>query len=144
MEFRDEITPQMQENWFRKIENDNNFYYIIWIDNKEIGLINIRDINYETGEGEPGIFIWDDDYINTPVSIQAVLALTDFGFDELNLKKMVIHVLSDNKRAIKFNLVFGYTLSPNQEQVYNKEYILYPEAYNKKRKQLLKLLNYGN
>ena len=29
MEYKDYITPEMQSAWFRKINNDNNFYFII-------------------------------------------------------------------------------------------------------------------
>lgn len=140
MEYRDEITPEMQEVWFRKIDNQNNFYFIIETEGKEIGLINVRDVDYEKGEGEPGIFIWDDDFLNSTYSFRAVLNLTDFCFETLGLKELVIHVLKDNKRAIQFNKVFGYKLSPNQEEVYNQEYRMDSQCYKSKRENLLKLL----
>ena len=42
MEFHEEITPHMQENWFNRINNDNNLYYIIQYEGNDIGLINIK------------------------------------------------------------------------------------------------------
>ena len=144
MEYRDEITPEMQEKWFDKINNDNNLYYLIEVDGHEIGLINVRDIDFVKKEGEPGIFIWDDNYLNSTISFQAVLALMDFCFEELLLQKMVIHVLNDNKRAIKFNNAFGYKLSNGQENIYNQEYTLSLPDYIKNKKRIIKLLNYGN
>lgn len=140
MEYRDEITPDMQENWFRKIDNDSNFYFIIEFEGKEIGLINVRDIDYEKGEGEPGIFIWADEYLNSTVSFSAALNLTDFCFEVLGLKELVIHVLKDNKRAIDYNKACGYVLSENQENVYNQEYRMNYDAYTKKRNRIIKLL----
>ena len=120
MEYREIISPEMQEKWFDKINNMNNFYYIIDKDGKEIGLINVRDIDYEKGIGEPGIFIWDDDYLNSTVSFQAGLCLIDFCFEKLGLQKLIIHVLKDNKRAIQYNNALGYKLSPDQENIKNK------------------------
>lgn len=144
MEYREEITPEMQEAWFKKIDNDNNYYFIIVYKGKEIGLINVRDIDYEKREGEPGIFIWDDDYLNSTVSFQSTMNLIDFCFGQLGLQKLVCHVLHDNNRAIKFNKAFGYKLSPNQENINNQEYTLSPTDYTEKKIKLLKLLGYGN
>lgn len=140
MEYRDEITPEMQERWFDKINNKFNYYFLIEVDGKEIGLINVRDIDYELRIGEPGIFIWDDEYLNSTISFNAALNLTDFCFENLGLKELVIHVLKDNRRAIQFNKAYGYTLSPNQETVYNQEYRMDYETYKKKRNKIVKLI----
>lgn len=140
MEYRDVITPEMQEIWFKKIDNINNFYFIIEAEGKEIGLINIRDIDYEIGNGEPGIFIWDDDFLNSTYSFRSVLNLTDFCFETLGLKELVIHVLKDNKRAIQFNKAYGYEISQNQDGVYNQEYRMDYSRYKSKRNKIIKLL----
>lgn len=140
MEYREKITPEQQIAWFKRIDNENNYYFIIEVDGKEIGCINIRDIDYEKGEGEPGIFIWDDDYLNGTTSFQTSLCMSDFIYDKLGLKRLVIHVLSDNKRAIKYNLSIGYKLSPNQEDIYNQEYTQTREDYYRVRERLKRLL----
>lgn len=140
MEYRDEITPEMQEAWFQRTNNENNFYHIIEINGKEVGLIDIRDIDYVKGEGEPGIFVWDDEYINSPEIFNASFANLDFAFETLGLKRLIIHVLKDNPRAIKYNKAIGYLLSPNQENVYNQEYTLVYPIYKSKRDRLLKYL----
>lgn len=140
MEYREEITPAQQKAWFERINNDRNFYFLIEEDGKEIGCINIRDIDYERGEGEPGVFIWDDDCLNGTTSFKAAIALSDFAFETLKLNKMIIHVLSDNKRAISFNKSFGYVLSPSQEEVYNKEYTLTKDRYEIFKSRIIKYL----
>lgn len=136
MEYRDYITPEMQSRWFKKVDNIYNYYYIIQYQGKEIGLIDIRDIDYDKKCGEPGIFIWDDDYLNTDIPFRAIFALLDFGFEQLQLTNYIIHVLSDNKRAIKFNLALGYQISKNQEGIYNQEYTLEKDAYYEHRDKL--------
>lgn len=139
--YRGEITPEQQERWFQKINNSNtDFYFIIEIEEKEIGLINIKDIDYNEKCGEPGLFIWDDEYLNSDVSFRAIFALSDFGFEVLGLTKFVIHVLSDNKRAIKFNKALGYIISENQENIYSQEYTLSKEQYLINRNKFLKYL----
>ena len=61
MNYREYITSEMQERWFQTINNDNNLYFIIEYEGKEVGIINIKDIDYENKRGERGIFIYDDD-----------------------------------------------------------------------------------
>lgn len=140
MEYRDEITPEMQEKWFASIDNDRNYYFLIVVEGVEIGLINIRDIDYDKKEGEGGIFIWDDKYLNGTTSYRASLCLGDFGFERLGLKKIVGHVLKDNKRAQKYNISLGYKISPDQEAQNNQEYTLTYEDHKTKRQLIKKLL----
>lgn len=124
MEYREYITEEMQRKWFDRINNDNNYYFIIEYEGKEIGLINIRDINYETKTGEPGIFIWDDEYLNTDVPMRASFCQGDFIWGTLCLEELHIHILKTNKKAIQYNKFFGYQLAPFQQNIENQEYIL--------------------
>jgi RimJ/RimL family protein N-acetyltransferase len=140
MEYREIITPEMQKKWFSKIDNELNYYFIVEVDGVEIGLINIRDVDYSKGEGEPGFFIWDERYLNSDYSFRAELCILDFAFDLLNLKRLVAHVLKDNIRAIKFNKVFGFNLSQNQDSVYNQEYTLEFDNYRKHKEKIVKYL----
>lgn len=141
MEYRGEITPEQQEAWFARINNSGkDFYFIIEVDDKEIGLTNIKDVDFEKGEGEPGIFIWDDDYIETDVPMRASYCLGYFIWEILELKREVIHVLKDNPRAIKYNLSFGYKLSEGQENEYNQEYTLDRDTYYEKTARMRRFL----
>ena len=141
MEFRDYITPQMQEEWFNKINNDHNFFFIIETDGNEIGVTNIKDIDYEQKTGEGGIYIYNDKYLNSDISFRASLCIADFCFETLHLEKIIAHILSDNKRAIKYNLLLGFEKQPHQENVKNQLYYLGKENYFKKRTLVCKFLN---
>jgi len=127
MGYREHITADMQKVWFQKINNKHNYYFIIEYEGKEIGCINIKDIDYEQKTGEPGIFIWDDDYLNTDVPIRASILQGDFIWDTLRLESQHIHVLKSNTRAIQNNLYWGYKLLPNQEDVELQSYVLTKE-----------------
>lgn len=127
MEFQEEITPEMQKEWFKKIDNENNLFYIVEHNNIEIGLINIKNIN--NGEGEGGIFIWDDRYLNSDISFRAHLALFDYYFSFPNYNSLISHVLNNNRRAKRFTQFLGFHIFNGQENVRNQKYILGKELY---------------
>lgn len=133
MEYKEYISPEMQKKWFDKINNDNNYYFLIVVDNKEIGLINIRDIDYEKREGEGGIYIYDDEYLNSDISFRSVLLLFDFGFEKLGLEQITAHVLKSNKRAIKYNIAIGYQIVNYNDLNENQLYVLTKENFNNKK-----------
>lgn len=143
MEFKDYITPEMQAAWFKRINNDNNYYFIIVYEGKEVGLINVKDVDYEQKTGEPGIFIYDDDCLDSDVAIRASLCMGDFIWNVLQMEKMYIHIMRDNIRAIKYNSLFGYKLADGQEGVMNQLYVLTREDVknNKRTKQFQKIFN---
>ena len=138
MEYREYISPEAQELWFSRIDNDENYYFIITLQNEDIGLINIKDVDHSSKCGESGIFIWDERYLNSDVSFRATFALFDFAFDDLKLNRIISHVLSDNKRAIQFNKLMGFKILSGQDNVYNQEYNLDISDYIKVRNKYLK------
>ena len=141
MEFEEYITPEMQLTWFNKINNDKNYYFIIEYNKHEVGLINVKDIDSEIYQGEAGIFIYDDDCLNSTVSFQATLCLYDFCFETLKLKQLTAHILNDNKRAIKFNKMIGFKILQNQELIKNQSYILTFKDYIKNRNEISPIIS---
>lgn len=121
MIYRDYITPEMQERWFEKINNDNNFYFIIEYEGREVGMINIKDVDYDKKTGEPGMFIYVDDLWDSDVAMRASLCFSDFVWNVLDLTSMYIHVVASNKRALQYNLLLGYEIVQEFE---NEENIL--------------------
>lgn len=132
MEYKEYITPEMQKKWFDKINNENNYYFLIEVNSKEIGLINIRDINYTKLEGEAGIYIYDDKFLNSDISFKSVTILFDFCFEQLSLERIIAHVLKTNKRAIKYNTALGFQLADANDPNTNQLYLLTKEQYTKK------------
>lgn len=138
MGYRDDITPEMQEQWFAELNNGvDNFYWIIEFNGEEIGLINVKDVDYNKKTGESGVFIYSDKYLNTDVSYRAHLAMFDFIFEEVGLQIIYSHMLKTNLRAQRFGLFLGAHLADGQENVENQLYIKTREDYynntNRKR-----------
>ena len=140
MDFKDYITPEMQFNWFNKINNDNNYYFIVIYNNEEIGLVNIKDIDYTNKCGEPGIFIYEDHYLNTDIGFRCALANTDFAFEYLNLDYLFGHIMANNKRALRFNKAFGYMMDADQKEKEKQRHTLTKERYFEYRDKLIRLL----
>lgn len=120
MIYREYITPEMQEKWFEKINNDNNFYFIIEYEGREVGMINIKDVDYEKKTGEPGMFLYDDNLWNLDVGMRASLCFGEFIWATLGLESMCIHVVASNKRAMQYNLLMGYEVVPGCENEENQ------------------------
>lgn len=137
MEYRDYITPEMQEAWFKRIDNDRNYYYIISYKGEDIGLINIKDYDPVVKTGESGVFIYEDKYLNTDIAYRVHLAFFDFCFDVLGMDFIRAHVRNDNKRAIRFVKFIGYS------NVAEEQYLLVKADYlnNPNRLRFLNRLN---
>lgn len=129
MEFREYITPEMQRKWFERINNNQNYYFIIVYRNCEAGLINIKDIDQDKLEGESGSFIYEDKYLSTDLAYRAHLCMYDYFFNVLNYNGLRAHIINTNIRSIRFTLFLGF------ERISDTEYYLSKENYlnNKNR-----------
>lgn len=130
MIYRETITLEVQEKWFQKINNDHNFYFIIEYEGKEIGCVNIKDVDYDKKCGETGTFIYDFNLHHTGVSYKAAMCLRDFAFDKLKLDKVYSHVLKNNLRSIRFLAKMGTILQEENIGDEAGKYVLTQEAYN--------------
>ncbi len=133
MEYRDFITPEMQESWFSSINNNNNFYFIIKYKNEKIGLMNGKDIDWDERSMETGVFISNQKYLNTEVPLLAVLTFSELGIMTFDLK-IYAHILNSNDRAKRYNKFIGFKLCAGQENVENQRYVITKESYAKKAK----------
>lgn len=139
MQFKEYITPEMQKKWFDRINNKYNYYFLIEVDNKKIGLISCKDTEPGTGIAEGGIFIWDKDYWGTPVPGFASLTMLQAIFEEFKSgDTSIVTVAKTNTRALMFNKRLGYVI---KEETPDKEFlklILTKEVYFEKTIKLKK------
>ena len=102
MLYQKKISWRQQRRWFNQINNKNNFYFLIQYDNKFIGLINGKDIDFDKRTCEGGIFIWEKEYWQTYVPVAASLILNDYNFLMADFKANYAKVLKTNKNAIHY------------------------------------------
>ena len=129
---KDFITSEMQLEWFNKINNEFNFYFILKYNNEEIGLFNIKNIDYIKKCGETGSFIYEDKFLGSEVPFRATYCLLDFIFEELKLDYVHGQMLPNNKNAIKFNKFFGADINFSEDKK-RLSYTLTKEKYFKHR-----------
>jgi RimJ/RimL family protein N-acetyltransferase len=135
MVFQDFILPRMQEEWYLKVNNDHNFYFLILNRNIHIGLANIKDINSELSTGEWGIFLSSPKFLNSGLGIKSTFLLLDFAFKELQLCSLYSTTLTSNLSARNFGRKIGVKVLENDNKVIKG--ILYKTDYLNKTKELL-------
>jgi RimJ/RimL family protein N-acetyltransferase len=108
MLFKNHITPEEQLRWFHSINNIYNNYFLIYADNKKVGLVNGKNADYVNLSSEGGIFIWDPVYRNHLVAPASSLILNDHAFTICRFKKSYIRVLKSNRYALQYNKMMGY------------------------------------
>jgi RimJ/RimL family protein N-acetyltransferase len=139
MQFQEDITPEMQLKWFQSINNKDNYYFIIEVDTKKIGMINCKNADPITRIAEGGIFIWDLEYWNTPIPVFAALSMLEGVFEVFSAAgASIATVKKDNTKALHFNKMLGYEII---QETKNDEFIkllLTKERYFEKTKKLKK------
>jgi len=143
MEYKEYITPSMQEKWFQSIDNIHNNFFIIITKGEKIGLINGSQIDWEKKETlNGGIFIWNENYWATLIPLLSSILLTDISF-LIGMERTFVKIMRTNTNAIQFNKQLGYELLNDQETIENQKYVLTKKNYfqktNKFRKTLQKI-----
>jgi UDP-4-amino-4,6-dideoxy-N-acetyl-beta-L-altrosamine N-acetyltransferase len=126
------ISKEMQNKWFTSINNINNYYFIVNHNCNKIGLINLKDIDFERRTGEGGLFIWNEKYLKTYVPILSSICFIDFAFNILKLKEHFSQVKETNLTAIRFNENLGYRLHFEEKKIGKLIYTLTKDNYYKK------------
>lgn len=93
--------PDLVE-YVKRSMDDNVFFWAILKkdDHKHIGNIKIDPINYKHGYGEYGILMGDKTEWRKGYAIEASLAIIDFCFKTLGLRKINLGVVDKNEPAV--------------------------------------------
>ena len=116
------INAEQQLQWFNNLDKKCNLYFIIVDGENEIGLIDLKNIDWQKKEAEAGIFIGEENYLNTILPVLATIALMDFSFTVLKLNNLKAKINKHNTEAIRFNQSIGYVYNDDidNEFVYYK------------------------
>ncbi len=108
MAFQEVISPEMQTNWWGKLDLDRNFYWIIESEGQDVGVVHAKDIDWAQKSAETGIFIGERDYLQGFIPVLAVLAMMDGLFDVHGLDILKAKVKAGNPKILDFNRRLGY------------------------------------
>lgn len=129
MFFQAMITPEMQQEWFESINNDQNYYFVIYLDNLPCGLISISSIDFDNKNAFAGLFIYDDKYLGTDVPVRASLSILDVFFGFTNIESIYAKVRGSNIVAHGYNTSLGFKRIKKIELGQGYEYCLKKENY---------------
>lgn len=143
MKFQDIISAEMQLNWFENLNDNCNYYFVIKENGKKIGVVNLKDIDWEKKEAEAGIFIGEENYLNTLTPILATISVMEFAFEKLKLTSLKAKIASGNLKATLFNKSIGYLkneIQPDKDfSYYSTNEKLFKQAIQNIRSTLDKL-----
>jgi len=143
MLYQEIITPEQQVEWFHSINNFNNFYFVVEYKGRKVGLVNIKDINWDERNGEAGVFMIERDLSAALIPVAGALSISELVVGVFGFKKLFAKVRKDNKTMQKLNKLFGYKKVENHENE-NKDYDKYyitPDSYNKYSSKWIKLIH---
>lgn len=135
--------------WKKKEPNAYLFFIELKSEKKIIGAVEVFKINRFTGTGETGSWInkkyWRNGYIT-----EAKIALNDFAFNKVKLRRLDSPVFSDNEASNATQVKMGYILEGTMRKAHKSKatgkihdaniYGLLKEDWKKTRIKLIKKL----
>jgi len=109
MHFRGTITPEMQTAWFHSVNNIFNSYFVISYENQKVGLIHLKNQDFNNRKCEGGMLIWDQEHRGTGLSVLCSVMMTDFAFYVMKFRTIYAKVLRENRATQSYNRALGYT-----------------------------------
>jgi RimJ/RimL family protein N-acetyltransferase len=107
------ISELNHEEWFKAVtRKDDVFFFVIKEKEKKtsIGSCQLHNVHWIHRSAELQIRIGDEKYRNKGYGAEAVELLLQFGFQDLNLHRVYLHLLKDNERARKAYLKAGFVV----------------------------------
>ena len=108
---RNLLTKEIHTNWLNNyVKTGKVAQYIIHDedDDKDVGSVYLKDIDYKNKKAEFGIFIGDENSIGKGIGVQAAKQLLDIGFNELGLNKIFARILQYNQASYKMFMKLGF------------------------------------
>ncbi|MDZ4845039.1 MAG: GNAT family N-acetyltransferase [Chitinophagales bacterium] len=129
MEYRETITPEMQQRWFEQLDPVCDFYFIIEYHEQLVGLIHTSGIDWKVKSGHAGLFIHKNELLGSPVPVLASLSMVDFFFTCCKLETLHAKVMGENPVAIRYNARLGFKPSEPQSEKRFRNYALAKQDY---------------
>lgn len=103
------ITTESELEWIKRvIVNTDEYRCAIIVDDKYVGNIYLTNIDEEKAEYH--IFIGNKSYWGRGVAKKASIEIMRYGFERLNLKKIVLEVHPKNNTAIRLYEKLGFAI----------------------------------
>ena len=104
------LLPSSWEEWLQRVYTspDSRHFAIVLHDGRHIGNVGLHSIRWEEGVAEVGIVLGEKDCWGRGYGPEALRLLVHYAFQELGLRKLVLHVHRDNRRALRAYRKVGF------------------------------------
>jgi RimJ/RimL family protein N-acetyltransferase len=105
--------------WFEQRQNDQNNLVlgIETLDGRLIGVMNLHGLDRVNRQGTTGALLGEKAYWGKGLGSDAKMALLEYAFMVLNLRRINSEVIAYNKRSLKYSLKCGYKVEGVIRQV---------------------------
>ena len=104
------MTLHGESEWVQSLakRSDTDVVFAIDLDGVHIGMMGLHKINWKDRTATTGAFIGDKRYWGQGYGTDAKMALLDYAFNTLDLRKLSSQVYAFNTRSIAYSLHCGY------------------------------------
>jgi UDP-4-amino-4,6-dideoxy-N-acetyl-beta-L-altrosamine N-acetyltransferase len=103
------ISPEEHERWFTSVLNDpTSRYWIIVCDNKDVGLVNIYDLDTKNQRCFWAFYVAEKSARGKGVGSFVEYSILEYTFGDLELNKLCCEVLGFNKPVVNMHNSFGF------------------------------------
>lgn len=104
------LTREGQRKWFQHIQNsEDQIHWVIRLDGKPIGLINVVEIDRINSRCSWGYYIAEKEYRSLQLAMFLEWSLYDYVFDVLKLHKLCNETWTENAQVVKLHIMCGST-----------------------------------
>jgi UDP-4-amino-4,6-dideoxy-N-acetyl-beta-L-altrosamine N-acetyltransferase len=121
MEFKQHISSEEQYAWFKQLNPDEDYYFIIRYQHEKIGLIHLNKYCSTQTSAHAGLFIGNKKYVGTGATIEASILLLDLAFHQLKLTCVYAKMNKQHHTAAQYNKLLGF----NFHSSVNNQFDLY-------------------
>ncbi len=117
------VSRQAEEEWFDGLAKKPNdlVFAIETLEGKFIGTMGLLGIHWKDRFATSGAMIGEKDYWGKGYGTDAKMALLDYAFNALNLRKVCSTVISYNKRSLRCLLRCGYKIEGRRKNQFFKD-----------------------
>lgn len=110
MEYQHVISKEEHIRWYQMILQEKYHYFIIeTLENEPVGTIYLSGKTIDNG-AESGLYIGDERFLGTGITLEASQLLIDYAFNEIKLNYLFAKVKSSNSAIIAYNERIGFKI----------------------------------
>lgn len=120
------LTISDQMDWYGSMSTDiHNMYWLVEVDGKGAGIINLRNIDWGKKSASWGYYIGEKSLRSLSLAISLEMSLYDFVFDVLGFKLLKCETFTINSGVVKLHIACGSIIVNEEKAGIEKNGVFY-------------------